>query len=100
MKHPSGLLVAIVMLAAALVATAGTASAASKVTYYLSLGDSWAAGYQPGDDPVLGGSHGYADQLFKAVRGDYQQLRLVKMGCGGETALGMIVGDVGCPRHL
>jgi len=77
--------VAIVALAAVTWMT-GAASAASKASYYLSLGDSLAAG----------ADKQYPDQLFKAVRDDYKQLRLVKMGCGGETALGMIVGDVGC----
>jgi lysophospholipase L1-like esterase len=86
MKRFFGLLVAVVVLTAAFVGAAGTASAASKATYYLSLGDSLAGG----------AAKQYPDQLFNAVRDDYKQLRLVKMGCGGETALGMIVGDVGC----
>ena len=75
---------------AALVALAvagGRASAASKATYYLSLGDSLAQGYQP-----IGGTRsstviptgyyqGYADQLFKLERDKYTQLQLVKLGC-------------------
>jgi lysophospholipase L1-like esterase len=86
MKRFFGRLVAVVVFATAFVGTAGTASAASKATYYLSLGDSLAAG----------AAKQYPDQLFNAARNDYKQLRLVKMGCGGETALGMIVGDIGC----
>jgi hypothetical protein len=78
-------IVAIVALATVTWMTA-TASAASKASYYLSLGDSLAAG----------ADKQYPDQLFKAVREDYKQLKLVKLGCGGETALGMIVGSVGC----
>ena len=53
-----GLLVAVVVLTAAFVGAAGTASAASKATYYLSLGDSLAGG----------AAKQYPDQLFNAVR--------------------------------
>ena len=87
---------------AALVALAvagGRASAASKATYYLSLGDSLAQGYQP-----IGGTRsstviptgyyqGYADQLFKLERDTYTQLQLVKLGCGGESSVSMLYGS-------
>jgi lysophospholipase L1-like esterase len=69
--------------------------------YYVSVGDSLAQGYQPiggppsplGDD---GYNQGYANQLFKAVRGRYEQLQLVKLGCGGETTLTMVLGAPWC----
>jgi lysophospholipase L1-like esterase len=86
MRRLSRLLITVAVVTTGVAGTTGSAHAASKVTYYLSLGDSLAAGEQ----------HQYPDQLFKGVRDDFKQLRLVKMGCGGETALGMIVGDVGC----
>jgi hypothetical protein len=81
------------LLAVAAVASGLTvmapAAAASKATYYLSVGDSLAQGYQPIGGPwrplgVNGYAHGYADALFKAVRDRYEQLQLVKLGCGGE----------------
>jgi len=46
-----------------------------------------------GDD---GYNQGYANQLFKAVRGRYEQLRLLKLGCGGETTLTMVLGAPWC----
>jgi lysophospholipase L1-like esterase len=86
MRRLAAILITAAMLVTTFAAGAGTATAASKASYYLSLGDSLAAGEKDQ----------YPDQLFKSVRGDFKQLRLVKMGCGGETTLGMIVGDVGC----
>ena len=92
------------MAAAAVLLTAGAmaSSAASaedvKETYYVSLGDSLAQGYQPTGGPSDGaqappGHHqGYADQLFKLEREALPKLRLAKLGCGGETTATMIDG--------
>jgi lysophospholipase L1-like esterase len=79
------------LLAGALLLVPG-APASSKAMYYVSLGDSLAQGYQPIGGPASresppGYNQGYADQLFKLVRGDDQQLREVKLGCGGETTV-------------
>lgn len=77
-------------------------AAPEPTTYYLSLGDSLAQGSQPIGGPhtnsaAVGYSQGYADQLFKDVRdGGGERLRLVKLGCGGETTASMI-GDSLCP---
>jgi lysophospholipase L1-like esterase len=77
-------------LVAALIAIP-VAPASSRATYYLSLGDSFAQGYQPIGGPYKSGNappgynQGYADQLFKLTRSRYPQLREVKLGCGGET---------------
>jgi lysophospholipase L1-like esterase len=65
-------------------------------TYYLSVGDSLAQGFQPIGGPhtnsaAAGYRQGYADQLFKMVRdGGRDRLRLVKLGCGGESTATMI----------
>jgi lysophospholipase L1-like esterase len=77
---------------------AGPAHAASKATYYLSLGDSLAQGYQPIGGPLSsaappGYDQGYADQLFKLERDRYAQLQLVKLGCGGESTVSMLYGS-------
>ena len=66
-------------------------------TYYLSLGDSLAEGFQPTGGPhgaqaPPGYNQGYADQLFKLERAAFPKLRLVKLGCGGETTETMIEG--------
>jgi lysophospholipase L1-like esterase len=69
---------------------------AAPVAYYLSLGDSLAQGYQPIGGPlsatgVVGYNQGYADQLLKLARHDrWGHLRLVKLGCGGETTATLI----------
>ena len=83
-----------------LAAAASSASADTKATYYLSLGDSLAQGYQPIGGPtthnvlpIYGYDQGYADQLFKLVRDRYTQLRLVKLGCGGESTVSMLDGS-------
>src|SRR5262245_3367200 len=87
-------------IAAALLAAAVPASTAVN-TYYLSLGDSLAQGYQP-----IGGSwtplgfpgynQGYPDQLLKLVRQPAGHVRLVKLGCGGETTTTMLYGAPWC----
>lgn len=94
------LAVAAVLGAIAAGAPAG-ALGASKATYYVSLGDSLAQGYQPVGGPnsplgFPGYNQGYADQLFKAIRGSNEQLQLVKLGCGGETTRTMVLGAVWC----
>jgi lysophospholipase L1-like esterase len=86
----------IALLVGALVLVPG-APASGKATYYVSLGDSLAQGFQPiggpwSPDSPPGYNHGYADELFKLVRERYDQLREVKLGCGGETTVSMRVG--------
>jgi lysophospholipase L1-like esterase len=77
-------------------------ASASDTVYYLSLGDSLAQGAQPIGGPAspageVGYNHGYADELLKAARdGHGDTLRLVKLGCGGETTASMIAGG-NCP---
>ena len=61
------------------------------VMYYLSLGDSLAAGQQPTGD----WSQGYADQLYQMAEARYPKLRHVKLGCaGGETTSTFIHGGI------
>jgi len=89
---------AIAPRAAAAPAVGASAEAAH---YYLALGDSLAQGYQPIGGPFSplgfpGYNQGYADQLLKLVRDRYDELRLVKLACGGETTTTMIVGSRWC----
>jgi lysophospholipase L1-like esterase len=63
--------------------------------YYLSLGDSLAQGVQPdaaGQSRPT--SRGYADQLYATLRRHDPGLRLVKLGCSGETSWTMIRGSL------
>jgi lysophospholipase L1-like esterase len=56
-------------------------------SYYLALGDSLAAGYQPVGDPE--NDHmtraGYPDQLWLMARQDHPNLELVNLACPGES---------------
>ena len=72
------------------------------VMYYLSLGDSLAAGQQPIGDPDNGHrtNLGYADQLYEMALAKYPTLRHVKLGCtGGETTSTFIDGGICDYRH-
>jgi lysophospholipase L1-like esterase len=64
-------------------------------SYYLALGDSLAVGVQP---DVAGTSvetrSGYADQLYATLRRSHPGLRLVKLGCPGETTVTMMKGGI------
>jgi lysophospholipase L1-like esterase len=86
---------------AALIATPG-APASSKASYYLSLGDSLAQGYQPIGGPLKSGNappgynHGYVDELFKLTRERHEQLQEVKLGCGGATTTTLRFGGGFC----
>jgi lysophospholipase L1-like esterase len=84
-------LVALGLLAAAALAPSGAAGAAARPpSYYVSLGDSYSVGYQPG----LGATPGYTAVVAKATR-----LQLVNFGCGGATTTSL-VSSVGCPDVL
>ena len=68
---------------------------APPATYYLALGDSLAQGVQP---DAAGASvetpYGYPDQVYAALRRTHPTLRLVKLGCPGETTTTMINGGI------
>ncbi len=58
--------------------------------WYLALGDSLAAGYQPGqgDDPT----GGYVGGVLDAVRTATPKTKLVNVACSGETVVTMVTG--------
>ncbi|MGW5074469.1 SGNH/GDSL hydrolase family protein [Rhodococcus sp. NPDC004095] len=63
---------------------------AAEPTYYVSLGDSLAAGYQPDtrkDEPVS-----YTDDLFATLRASDPNLQHIRLGCSGESTATMING--------
>jgi lysophospholipase L1-like esterase len=65
------------------------------VSYYVSLGDSLARGVQPDASGTgVETRRGYADQLYAALRSREPGLRLVKLGCPGETTATMINGGI------
>lgn len=67
--------------------------------YLVSLGDSYATGYQPGADGALGRGtrNGYAYRLPALAARRGWRLRLAQFGCGGATTES-ILRQVGCPR--
>jgi lysophospholipase L1-like esterase len=89
----------ILVLASLLWSTAPVGAASEPTSYYVSVGDSLAQGFQPIGGPhtnsaAAGYNQGYADQLFKLARdGAGEQLGLVKLGCGGETTATMIANS-------
>lgn len=68
--------------------------------YYLSLGDSLAQGMQPDSAGITRDTNqGYADQLYALKRRVDPGLKLVKLGCGGETT-GSFLSGRGNPDAL
>jgi lysophospholipase L1-like esterase len=69
--------------------------------YYVSVGDSLAAGVQPIGDPaaMYRTDEGYAEQLLAIAREQSPKLSLVKLGCPGETTTTMIEGGICSYRH-
>jgi lysophospholipase L1-like esterase len=64
-------------------------------TYYLALGDSLSVGVQPNaSGNSVATTAGYADQLYAELKPGHPTLRLVKLGCPGETTDTMIDGGI------
>jgi lysophospholipase L1-like esterase len=72
-----------------------TLDASPPPTYYVVLGDSLARGWQPnsaGHDVQT--AQGYAEDVYRALRRNRPSLRLVNLGCGGETTASMSSGTI------
>ena len=93
-------LAALVVVALAAFALApGAASAAPRAEQlYVSLGDSYASGYQPGVIPSEDGNtrNGFAYQVPALAASRGYRLKLVNFGCGGATTTS-IISSKGCP---
>jgi lysophospholipase L1-like esterase len=84
------------LMATGLIAVPGVSQAATKHTKkapieYVSLGDSYSIGYQPGL-PGTGGSPGYTAYVAKK-----EKMTLENFGCGGATTLSIIT-SLGCAQ--
>jgi len=76
-------------------ASSHRATATTSQSFYLSLGDSLAQGVQPNAQGVsVETKQGYPDQLFTALHLGNPTLKLVKLGCPGETTGTMINGGI------
>ena len=71
-------------------AQASVVASGAKPTYYVSVGDSYSVGYQPG----VGATTGYTGYVAKKTH-----LTLANFGCGGATTTS-IIDTVGCPDVL
>jgi lysophospholipase L1-like esterase len=89
-----GLALALPLAVLLLVPATGQAASASKTRYYVSLGDSYAVGYQPGRGSTR---EGFADQTVSKARKRGHRLKLVNFGCGGATTTS-IIKRKGCPK--
>jgi lysophospholipase L1-like esterase len=71
------------------------AAAAGAPKFYLALGDSLARGVQPAPSGVsVKTNEGYVDDLYAHERTLVPGLRLMKLGCPGETTTTMISGGI------
>ena len=74
-------------------AGAVAATTAAAPHYYLALGDSLSQGMQPDLNGVTRDTNqGYANYLLEIERARIHNLRLVQLGCGGETTTSMLTG--------
>ena len=81
--------------APAMAARSGPSAPPPAASYYLSLGDSLAQGVQPNAAGTsVETNQGYPNQLYAALRPGHPGLRLVKLGCPGETTGTMISGGI------
>jgi len=98
MRGRTGPTLLLLALLAVLALPASAAAVTRVADRYLSLGDSYAIGYQP-TAPGRGAAtrNGFADQLLPLARErGYRGLRLVNLGCGGATSTSMLALP-GCP---
>ncbi|MER5884001.1 SGNH/GDSL hydrolase family protein [Streptomyces sp. NPDC001941] len=90
-----GLVVALCSGASAGAATAAGAPATATTatpTYYVSLGDSLASGFQP--DTGTETDQAYPDRVFAQLKKSDPNLRHIRLGCTGETTQTMIDGGL------
>ncbi|MFI8221440.1 GDSL-type esterase/lipase family protein [Streptomyces sp. NPDC085932] len=71
-------------------AVADEASNGKETTYYISLGDSLATGYQPDVDKDT--AVAYTDQLYTQLKRRDPNLQHIRLGCTGETTESLIKG--------
>jgi lysophospholipase L1-like esterase len=90
-------LISSVLMTLALVAFAAApafAKPSSTTHYYLALGDSLSVGYQPNATTGVGREtkQGYPNQLAATLGKTIKHLKLVELGCPGDTTTSMLTG--------
>ena len=85
------------LAALSLLALPAAAQAAKAKPYYVSLGDSYAAGYQRFSPTVAKTTRdGFAYQVVPKARARGYDLKLVNFGCGGETSVSILNRKTKC----
>ncbi|HEY1625350.1 MAG TPA: SGNH/GDSL hydrolase family protein [Streptosporangiaceae bacterium] len=93
--QPLRTLLAALATLGALAACSAPAKPKPPASYYLSLGDSLSQGVQPNAAGTSAQtSEGYSDQLYATLHRSRPSLRLVRLGCPGETTATMLHGGV------
>jgi lysophospholipase L1-like esterase len=86
------------VLLVALLVPAAAQAAKAKPQYYVSLGDSYAIGWQrPAEDQFGPTKQGYANQIVSLAKQKGYRLKLVQFGCGGTTTVS-ILQSKGCAK--
>src|SRR5215211_7569388 len=87
----------VLSLAVGLLLPAAADAAKPKRQLYVSLGDSYAIGYQPSVlHPAGGTRNGFAYQLPELARARGYRFKLVNFGCGGETSVSLLERTAAC----
>jgi lysophospholipase L1-like esterase len=81
---------AVVLAAPGVAAAACPWNGGDNSTYYISIGDSIAAGYQP--DVNRDTNVAYSDQLYAQLKQYQPGLKHIRLGCDGETTTSLIKG--------
>src|ERR1044072_5510675 len=94
---PSRSLAVLVAPLSLLALPAAAQAAKAKPQYYVSLGDSYAAGYQRfSANEARTTRDGFAYPLFGKARKRGYELKLVNFGCGGETSASILKRKAKC----
>ncbi|HKH17174.1 MAG TPA: SGNH/GDSL hydrolase family protein [Solirubrobacteraceae bacterium] len=87
----------VLALSLLLAGPAAADAATPKRRYYVSLGDSYAIGYQPSVVRPAGGTrNGFAYQVPALAKPRGYRFKLVNFGCGGETTLSLLERTARC----
>jgi lysophospholipase L1-like esterase len=93
------LTLALLPVLVALALPAAAQAAAKEPSFYVSLGDSYASGYQAtGTGVGRNTRNGFAYQLVDKARRRGHRLKLVNFGCGGETTTSILQRKTPCGR--
>jgi lysophospholipase L1-like esterase len=85
--------IAAAFVVAALAALPSASGASAPARYYLALGDSLSQGTQPNASGAsLYTNQGYVNDLYQAERRRIPNLKLVDVGCGGDTTTSLLTG--------